>query len=111
MINYRQSIQSPNFTAPNPGVVSGAPVLIGSLLVVPSVDADEGDSFAAETTGIFELSKTTGEAWTEGQKIYWNAGTSKVSTTSGGNTLVGTASAVAGSADTTGLVRLDGVAR
>ena len=112
MTNYKQPGESMTYTAPGGGVVSGTPVLIGSLMVIPAVTAAATEQFAGMVCGVFAgLAKTTGEAWAEGQKLYWVSGTSKFSTTSSGNTLVGTAAVAAGSADTTGDVRLDGVAR
>lgn len=112
MNNYSHSGDPMTYTAPVGGVTVGVPVIISGLLVIPAVTAAEAAQFAAKVTGVFTgLAKTTGEAWVEGQKLYWVTGTSKFSTTSGGNTLVGTAAAAAASADTTGDVRLDGVAR
>lgn len=98
-------------TAPGGGVVSGLAYLIGSQLVVATADADAADSFEGVTKGVVTLVKTTGEAWTEGLKLYWNDSSKKVTSTSGGNTLIGVADAAAGSSDTTGDVYLDGVAR
>lgn len=111
MINMVKSGDIVTRTAPTAGVVSGLAYLIGSLLVVATVTADEGDSFEGVAVGVVTLVKTTGEAWTEGLKLYWNDSTKKVTSTSGGNTLIGCADAAAGSSDTTGDVRLDGVVR
>lgn len=112
MNNYSHKGDVMPFTAPGGGVTAGVPVLIGSLLVIPAVTAVATAEFNGAVVGVFTgLAKTTGETWSEGEKLYWVTGTSKFSTTAGGNTLVGTAAAAAGSADTTGSVRLDGVAR
>jgi predicted RecA/RadA family phage recombinase len=111
MINFVKPGDVLTFTAPIGGVVSGAPVLIGSLLVVPGASAAATEEFEGARVGVFTLAKTTGEAWTEGVKLYWVAGTSKISTTAGGDTLVGVAAAAADSAAETGDVLLDGVAR
>lgn len=97
-------------TAPSGDVVSGGAYLIGSLLVIANGDAVEGDPFEAETAGVFELAKTTGQAWTEGQKLYWKVSTSKLTSTATDGQLVGVATAAAASGDTTGLCRLNGVA-
>jgi predicted RecA/RadA family phage recombinase len=48
--------------------------------------------------------KATGEAWTLGAKLYWDASAGKFTTTSTSNTLCGRAGAAAASADTTGSV-------
>lgn len=98
-------------TAPSGGVVSGAPVVIGSIFGVPIASADEGELFALDRNGVHELAKTTGQSWAVGDKLYWNNTTKALTKTSAaGLYLVGSAAAVAGSADTVGLVALDGVA-
>lgn len=113
MRNFVQPGDVLTFTAPGGGVVSGTPVLIGSLLVVATVTAAAGDSFAGLTQGVVTGTKPGSQAWTEGAKIYWDNGAGKFTTTSGGNTLVGVAVVAvgAGADETTGTVRLDGVAR
>lgn len=86
------------FTAPSGspgGVVSGTPVLIGSLLVIPSQDADGGDSFEGVAKGIFRGVKVATEAWTEGLKVYWDDTAKKFTSVQGSspaNVLVGVAS-------------------
>lgn len=112
MNNYSHKGDVMPYTAPSGGVVTGVPVLISGLLVIPAFTAAEDAAFEGAVVGVFTgLAKTTGQAWAEGEKLYWVTGTSKFSTTAGGNQLVGTAAVAAGSADTTGAVRLDGVAR
>lgn len=98
------------FTAPSGGVTTGTPVLIGSLLVVPEASAAEGATFQGRAEGVFTLAKETSQAWTEGQKVYWDNGNSRCTTDAVDGMLVGVAAAAAGSADTTGDVRLNGVA-
>lgn len=111
MNNYSHSGEARPFVA-GATVTAGVPVLQSGLLVIPTVDAETGETFTALVRGVFTgLAKTTGEAWVAGQKLYWVTGTSKFSTTAGGNQLVGTANAAAESAATTGDVALDGVTR
>lgn len=52
--------------------------------------------------GVFTLPKTTSEAWTLGQALYWDDSTKKLTTTAGSLKRAGVAYAAAGSADTTG---------
>lgn len=111
MINYVKPGEVVTRTAPVGGVVSGTAYLIGSLLVVATVTAAAGELFEGLTHGVVTLPKATGEAWTEGAKVYWDNTAKKITTTASGNTLVGVADAAAASSDTTGNVRLDGVAR
>ncbi|MBK68019.1 MAG: hypothetical protein CMP22_07820 [Rickettsiales bacterium] len=99
-----------DLTAPSGGVVSGTPVLIGTILCVPVTSADEGDVFAADVVGVYEIAKATG-ALTEGAKVYWDNSAKKVTATASGNTLVGVAVEGVASGAETVKVRLDGVAR
>jgi predicted RecA/RadA family phage recombinase len=79
------------FTAPSGGVVSGAPVLIGSLLVVPAADVAQTLPFEGAMRGVFDLPKATDDAFAAGAKAYWDNSAKKLTTTAGGNTLVGVA--------------------
>lgn len=111
MENYVAPGEILELTAPSGGVTSGTGVLIGSLLVIPTVTAAEAAKFNGLVCGVVTHAKTSAQAWTEGVKIYWDAGNSVMTTTSGGNTLVGVAAAAAANPSATGKVRLDGVAR
>lgn len=113
MKNFIQSIENLTFTAPGGGVLSGIAYLIGTLLVIATVDADAGDLFVGLSIGVVSYEKPGSQAWTEGAKIYWDDGAKKMTTTAGGNTLVGVAveAVGAGAGETTGKVRLDGVTR
>ena len=51
-----------NLVAPSGGVTSGTPVLIGSLVVIPTVTALVGVSFAAHVIGVHTLAKTSAQA-------------------------------------------------
>ena len=96
-------------TAPSGGVVSGTPVLIGNLLVIPRTTAAQTLPFDGDTVGVHTLPKATGIAWTEGLLLYWDNSAKNVTTTTTSNYRIGVASAVAASGDTTGPVRLNGV--
>jgi predicted RecA/RadA family phage recombinase len=113
MKNFVQNGEMMTYTAPGGGVVSGTAYLIGSLLVVATHDADATDPFTGLTRGVVSYTKPGSQAWTEGVKIYWDDSAKKMTTTSSANTLVGVAAEAVGSGagETTGKVRLDGVAR
>lgn len=111
MKTYSQEAEIVEFTAPAGGVVSGTPYLIGSLLVVATHDAVATASFRGLVIGIADIVKVSAQAWTEGVKIYWDNSAKNMTTTAGGNTLVGVAAAAAANPSATGKVRLDGVAR
>ena len=112
MQNYVKPGNVMTFTAPSGGVVSGTPYLIGSLLVVAQASAAEGAEFEGLVEGVVTMPKTDSQAWTEGQKIYWDAGNSCCTNVATAGQLVGVAAAAV--AVTTGLVtgqvRLNGVA-
>lgn len=107
MINFKQPGDVLTLTAPA-AVTGGAPVKVGSLVVVPVDDASASAQFQGYTHGVFELAKTTSQAWTEGAKIYWDDSGKKCTTTASTHVWIGHAVAAAGSDDTTGVVRLHG---
>ena len=100
-------------TAPSGGVVSGGVYQIGMLLVVALVTAAVGEAFEGQLTGVFDVTKIGSQAWTVGALVYWDDGNSRFTTVGPGNHLAGHAVAAVGSGagETTGRVRLDGVAR
>lgn len=106
MKNFIQPGKSIDFTAPAGGVVSGRPVVLGSLIGISSVTADEGKQASMETEGVFELSKVSAQAWVVGAKIYWDDTAKKVTTTATDNTLIGVSVEVAANPSSTGLVKL-----
>lgn len=60
-------------------------------------------------TGLWaDADKTAGEAWTEGQALYWNNATRALTTTVGSNKKVGNARYAALAADVVGWIRLLG---
>lgn len=95
-------------TAPY-ALASGDGCLVGSRFGVAKGSAASGATVVLELSGVFTLTKTTGQAWTAGAKIYWDNTNRRCTTTATGNTLIGWAAAPAASADTTGLVGLGGV--
>lgn len=109
MKNFIQPGHTLDMIAPSGGVVSGTPLLIGALFGVPATTVAAGATFAFDVVGVFTLPKATSQAWTQGAIVYWDDTAKKITTTSTDNTKVGCAVEVAGSSDTTGVVRLNGV--
>lgn len=105
---YRKSGEVITCTAPSGGVTAGVPVLIGSLFGIPETTVAQTLEFELKTVGEHELPKTSAQAWTEGQKIFWNTGTSKCDSDSTTGPLIGVATAVAANPSSTGIVRLNG---
>ena len=111
MNNFVQEGTVGEFTAPSGGVVSGTAYKFEDIVCIATVDADTDVNFTGLVVGVVNAAKATGAAWAMGEKVYFAAGASNFTTTAGGNTLVGVAWKAADSGDTTGWVRLDGVAR
>lgn len=105
MKNFIQSGAIVTVAAPA-AVSSGDLVLVGALFGVASTDAASGDPVEIATRGVFELPKTSAQAWTQGALIYRDASTGLATTTASGNTLIGHAVAAAANPSATGAVRL-----
>lgn len=109
MKNYIQPGNTVTLAAPY-DVTSGGGLLVGALFGVAGGDALTGEAVEASLVGVFDLTKAASQAWSVGDKVYWDD-TNKVATkTATGNTLIGVAiEAVGGTAsDTIGRVRLNG---
>lgn len=96
------------FTAPSGGVTTGVGVLIGSLFVVPIVSAAQTLPFNGCTEGVFTLPKTSAQAWTEGQRIYWDDSNHRCDSSAAVGQFIGVATAVAANPSSTGTVKLLG---
>lgn len=89
-------------------VASGAGCLVGTLYGVAAFTALSGADVEIVTRGVFDLAKTSAQAWAVGAAIYWDDTNKVCTTTSSGNTLVGKALAAAANPSSTGRVRLNG---
>lgn len=100
-------------TAPSGGVVTGLPYQIGQLVVIAAQTADAGASFIGVTEGVFSVPKVGSQAWTVGAVVYFDTENARFTTTATGSLMAGCAVAAVGSGagETTGIVRLNGVAR
>lgn len=107
MKNFIQRGEVVTLAAPY-DVASGAGLLVGSVFGVATSGALSGATVEVALCGVYELAKTSAQAWTVGAKIYWDD-TAKVCTTvNTSNTLIGVAVAAAANPSATGLVRLNG---
>jgi predicted RecA/RadA family phage recombinase len=112
MQNYHQPGSQLTFVAPSGGVVSGGFYNFNGLICCAAVDAAEGEEFVGKITGVYRVTKPGSQAWGHGVSVYLTAGSATTfTTTSGGNTLAGLASAPIGSGagETTGYVLLNGL--
>lgn len=106
MKNYVQPGNSLTVPAPSGGVVSGAPVVIGSLRGFAAATAAAGEDVSIVRAGVFEVVKETGAAWAVGDKVYLKADGSGFNKTSSSNTLFGFATEAAASGDLVGKIIL-----
>lgn len=91
-------------------VAAGAGCLVGSLFGVAANTVLQNATVELAVVGVFELKKTSAQAWTVGAKIYWDNTNKECTTTSSGNTLIGVATEAAANPTAVGRVRLGIVA-
>ncbi|MDR6954130.1 putative RecA/RadA family phage recombinase [Ancylobacter sp. 3268] len=106
MKNYVQPGKTLTLPAPTGGVIGGKFYKIGGIFGVAVYSANEGELFDLETGGVYDLDKTSAEAWTVGATIYATAA-GVMTTTATSNTKVGVATAAAANPSATGRVRLN----
>ncbi|MDX8513537.1 DUF2190 family protein [Mesorhizobium captivum] len=87
-------------------VASGDGVVAGSLFGVAQVDIPVGETGELALVGAFELPKVEAQAWTFGQRIYFDAATGLATSTASSNKLIGVAIEAAANPTTKGKVRL-----
>lgn len=110
MKTYIQTGENITLAAPYT-VTAGGGALVGAIFGVAQDAAASGADVVLITEGVFEMPKATGNAWTLGQKLYWDNTAKNITGTVGSNTLVGAAMIAAASGDTVGTVYLDGTIR
>lgn len=98
MQNYISSGDSIDVVLPE-GTKAGVPYIHGTLIGIPVTEGDGVNFQALQLRGIYRLPKANA-AITAGAKVYWNATDSNLVTTASGNTLVGAATAAAGTGTT-----------
>lgn len=90
-------------------VASGELVKIGVLVGVAGHSAAIGEAFELHLEGVYDVPKTSAQAWTVGAAIYFDP-TDEVATTTAaaGNVLIGAAIEAAANPSATGRIRLNG---
>lgn len=104
-----------NYVAPGDVVVvtspasysSGDGVLLGQFFGIALTDGGSGDDLPIQLTGVWDIAKTSAQAWAVGDAIYWDDATSLCTTANTGIN-IGVAVAVAANPSATGRVRLAG---
>lgn len=87
-------------------IASGEGVQIGQLFGVAQTDIAVGDDGEIDIRGVWDLAKTSAQAWSVGQKIYWDATNRVCTTTASSNKLIGLALEAAANPSSTGRVLL-----
>lgn len=107
MKNFSQPGDSLDLIAPSGGVVSGAPVLIGtSILAVPVATKAQTETFAGQVEGVFELDKLTSDVMAVGNKVNWNNSNKEFQNATSTLDDAATITEAAGNGDTTVKVKL-----
>jgi predicted RecA/RadA family phage recombinase len=109
MRNFRGEGRTVRLTAPSGGVVSGLFYQIGDLIGCANYSAAVGQPFDMTVEGEYEVPKATGQAWTEGQIIYWDNAARNFTTTAGSNKKIGHALAAAIAGATVGQIRVQAI--
>ncbi len=87
-------------------VSSGGGFLAGAIFGVASGTYASGDAGEFLTEGVFELAKTSAQAWVIGDKIYWDDTNYRCDSDGTVGQLIGVATAVAANPSSTGYVKL-----
>lgn len=87
---------------------SGQGAQVGSLFGVAAGDVLSGADGQFQVEGVFTLAKTSAQAWTQGQKIFWDNSNKRCDSDSTVGMLIGVAAEVAANPSSTGAVRLNG---
>lgn len=105
--NYVQPGETLTLVAPRT-LASGDGFAVGGIVAVALAAAAASAPVEARRVGVFDMTKATGAAWTQGQKLYWDNTAFNVTATAGSNALIGVAAQAQASADTVGRVLLTG---
>lgn len=81
---------------------------MGSIFGVASDAVLSGAVGQFNVEGVYDLAKTTSQAWSQGAPVYWDDSTKKVTTVSTSNLFIGHVTLAALAAATVGRVRLHG---
>lgn len=106
---YRQPGEVVEHTA-GASISSGDVVELGDSVGVALGDAESGDKVSVRIEGVFDLAKTTGTSWSQGDKLDWDTSAGEfhkgLTPASGDVTGCAIAAEDAASGDTSGLVKL-----
>jgi len=100
-----------NITVTAPYAVNGGDgCLVGSLFGIASNTVAIGAQVPIDTGGVYAITKTAGQTFAQGAKVYWDNTAKSVTSVTTSNTLIGVATKAAASGDATVTVKLGIVA-
>jgi predicted RecA/RadA family phage recombinase len=107
MKNFIANGESVQIIAPAGGVIGGQLFKQGNIIGLVVADAIEGEQFTLKVKGAYgDVPKVAGEAWINGDTLYYKADVMALTKTAAGNTFAGYAYADALAADVTGSILL-----
>ena len=107
MQNYIQEGETLTLTAPY-ATASGAGCKVGAIFGVATDDVANAAEGEYLTCGVFDLAKTSAQAWAVGDRIYWDDTNKRCDTDGSVGMFVGVCTEAAANPTSTGLVRLAG---
>lgn len=108
MKNFVQPGHVMTFTAPSGGAVSGSPLLLGSVFLIPAFNAAANEECEGALVGVFELPKKAADTPSQFAAAYWDNTAKVVTTTASGNKKIGVFAYDYASNSTKAEIRLDG---
>mgnify|MGYP000901228002 CR=1 FL=1 len=107
--NFKQPGEVLTLTAPYQRD-SGQGALVGAIFGVALSTVANGVAGEFSTEGVWELAKTSAQAWTAGARVFWNTSTKVCDSDPTTGPFIGTAVEAAADPSSTGIVRLNGSA-
>lgn len=108
MKNYVHDGKACDLTAPY-ALSSGGGAKVGQLIVIAAADAASGAAFVGYTEGVYDVlaeGAGSGQAWAEGDLVYWDNSAKQFTKTSTSNTKAGYAVAAKVTTGVLGRLRL-----
>lgn len=104
--SYRQPGDLLTLVAPYARATSGLGAKVGSIFGVSTGTVDNAEEGVFSVCGVHELDKTSAQAWSQGDPVYWDDTNKRCDNDGTVGMLIGHATAAAANPTSTGLVRL-----
>lgn len=99
MATFRSDGNSIDYT-PASDVTAGDVIVLGNLVTIAKVDIAANELGAVSTRGVFNVTKNDNEPFDQGDRLYWDATNTRVTSTGGANEFFGFAAEDAATSDT-----------